>query len=84
VAELVTEGRTARQIDDSLFLSVKTVERHLSNISAKLGTRSRVALAALFIRNEEGAAGWATARCHRMRGPEEIARMHVISSEPLL
>jgi DNA-binding CsgD family transcriptional regulator len=41
VAELVAEGRTNREVADSLFVSVKTVEANLSRIFQKLGIRSR-------------------------------------------
>src|SRR5215210_9181899 len=37
VLRLVTAGRTNRQIAAELFLSEKTVARHLSNIFGKLG-----------------------------------------------
>ena len=46
--EIVTElatGLSNRQIADRLFISVKTVERHLANIFAKLGSSSRVEVA---------------------------------------
>jgi len=46
VADLVTAGRTNRQIADELVLSVKTVETHLARIFAKLEVSSRTALAA--------------------------------------
>ena len=44
VASLVATGLSNREIAESLFLSKKTVERHLSNILAKLGVRNRVEL----------------------------------------
>jgi DNA-binding CsgD family transcriptional regulator len=46
VAELVTEGRTNREIAEALFVSVNTVEWHLSRIYRKLGVRSRSELIA--------------------------------------
>ena len=45
VAELVTRGRTNREVAAALFLSEKTVESHLSHIYAKLEVRSRTELA---------------------------------------
>jgi DNA-binding CsgD family transcriptional regulator len=41
VAELVADGRTNREVADSLFVSVKTVEANLSRIFHKLGITSR-------------------------------------------
>jgi DNA-binding CsgD family transcriptional regulator len=41
VADLVSEGRTNREVADALFVSVKTVEANLSRIFQKLGIRSR-------------------------------------------
>jgi DNA-binding NarL/FixJ family response regulator len=41
VAELAAGGRTNQAIADELFLSIKTVERHMSNIFRKLGVCSR-------------------------------------------
>jgi DNA-binding CsgD family transcriptional regulator len=45
VARLAAAGRTNREIADVLFMSVRTVEGHLSRIYAKLEIRSRVELA---------------------------------------
>jgi DNA-binding NarL/FixJ family response regulator len=46
VIELVATGRTNRAIADELFISDKTVARHLSNIFTKLGISSRAAATA--------------------------------------
>jgi DNA-binding CsgD family transcriptional regulator/tetratricopeptide (TPR) repeat protein len=45
VARFVAEGRTNREIAGELFISEKTVERHLSRTFTKLGIRSRTELA---------------------------------------
>jgi DNA-binding CsgD family transcriptional regulator len=45
VVELAVEGRSNKEIAHVLFVSVKTVEGHLSHAYAKLGVRSRVQLA---------------------------------------
>ncbi|HLO36709.1 MAG TPA: alpha/beta fold hydrolase, partial [Candidatus Deferrimicrobium sp.] len=46
VLRLAAEGRTNEAIADALTLSVRTVERHLSNVYAKLGVGGRAARAA--------------------------------------
>ena len=47
IARMVSEGATNPEIAAAVFLSRKTVERHVSNILAKLGLRNRAELAAL-------------------------------------
>ena len=46
VLELVAAGLTNEAIADSLSLSVRTVERHLSNVYTKLGLGGKAARAA--------------------------------------
>ena len=46
VLRLVAQGRSNAQIAQDLFLSQKTVQRHLSNIFGKTGVTSRTAAAA--------------------------------------
>jgi DNA-binding CsgD family transcriptional regulator len=48
VASLVAAGRTNREVADTLYLSVRTVETHLAHIYAKLGVRSRTELTIFF------------------------------------
>lgn len=47
IAELVAEGMRNREIGQTLFMSVGTVEAHLTRIYRKLGIRSRSELARL-------------------------------------
>jgi DNA-binding CsgD family transcriptional regulator len=47
VARLVAGGDSNREIAEALFVSPKTVERHITNVLAKLGLRNRTELAAL-------------------------------------
>lgn len=50
VLKLVAESYTSEQIAEELVISVKTVERHRSNIMDKLGMRDRVQLTRYAIR----------------------------------
>ena len=45
VATLAAAGRTNKEIAQALFVTVRTVEAHLSNTYAKLGVRTRAQLA---------------------------------------
>ncbi|MDX1674815.1 MAG: LuxR C-terminal-related transcriptional regulator [Longimicrobiales bacterium] len=52
VIELVATGMTNRAIGEELFISEKTVARHLSNIFTKLGISSRAAATAFAYEND--------------------------------
>ncbi|MGN6606449.1 MAG: ATP-binding protein [Jatrophihabitans sp.] len=54
VLDLVSAGRSNRQIAQHLYISEKTVSVHVSNILAKLGARSRTEAAALMRSQTEG------------------------------
>jgi predicted ATPase/DNA-binding CsgD family transcriptional regulator len=54
VLELVAAGKTNKDIATQLFLSVRTVDRHLSRIFEKLGVSSRAAAASQFARARGG------------------------------
>lgn len=41
ILRLVVEGRTSREIGDELVLSMRTVERHITNIYAKINAHTR-------------------------------------------
>ena len=45
MAELAASGMSNREIAQQLFVTVKAVEWHLSNVYRKLGIRSRTRLA---------------------------------------
>jgi ATP/maltotriose-dependent transcriptional regulator MalT len=53
VATLVADGRTNAQAAEELFLSVKTVQYHLTRIYSKLGVSGRTELAVYASRNAE-------------------------------
>lgn len=50
ILKLVAEGLSSKQIADTLVISVKTVERHRTNILAKLGMKDRLQLLRYAIR----------------------------------
>lgn len=49
VLQLVAQGMTNPQIAEALWLSPATVRKHLENVYAKLGVRTRTAAAARFL-----------------------------------
>jgi predicted ATPase/DNA-binding CsgD family transcriptional regulator len=51
VLRLLAAGRTNREIADTLFLSVRTVERHITNLYAKIGARGRADATAFALRH---------------------------------
>ena len=50
VLKLIAEAHTSKEIAKTLFISIKTVERHRQNILDKLGMRDRVELTRYAIR----------------------------------
>jgi DNA-binding CsgD family transcriptional regulator len=50
VLRLVAQGRTNRQIGETLFISEKTASVHVTNLLRKLGVSSRVEAAAIAVR----------------------------------
>ena len=50
VALLVAQGRTNKEVAAALFLSPKTIERHLSSVFRKRGFKSRTELASAYAR----------------------------------
>jgi DNA-binding CsgD family transcriptional regulator len=54
ILHLVAAGKTNREIADALYLSVRTVERHVTNLYAKIGARGRADATAFAIRHGLG------------------------------
>ena len=57
VTQLVAAGKTNREIAHELFLSVRTVDRHVSRIFDKLGVNSRAAATSVFERARSAPGG---------------------------
>lgn len=51
ILRLIAGGRSNQQIADELVLSVRTVERHITNIYAKIGARGKADATAYALRN---------------------------------
>jgi DNA-binding CsgD family transcriptional regulator len=51
VLDLVAAGRSNREIADTLYISVKTVSVHVTNLLRKLGVTNRVQAAAIVHRS---------------------------------
>jgi DNA-binding NarL/FixJ family response regulator len=69
VLELLAAGLSNREIAERLFLSVKTIEHHVSRVLTKLGLRSRSEAAAAFVRRS-GEDGRPPAASAARRGSE--------------
>jgi DNA-binding CsgD family transcriptional regulator len=50
VLRLLVQGRSNAEIARELFITIKTVSVHITNIKAKFGARSRVEIAGMAIR----------------------------------
>ena len=48
---LLARGLTSNEISDELFVSVRTVGRHITNIYAKIGARTRADAASYAVRH---------------------------------
>jgi DNA-binding CsgD family transcriptional regulator/tetratricopeptide (TPR) repeat protein len=51
VLRLIAEGRSNREISEALVISVRTVERHITNIYAKIGARGKADATAYTLRH---------------------------------
>ena len=78
IAELVSTGRTNREIAGQCYLSEKTVERHLSHVFAKLGVSSRAAVAGTVARcNGSDSVAMESSKADAYVGPENADAAHV-------
>ena len=51
VVRLLATGKSDREISEGLFIGVRTVETHVTNLLAKLGAHNRAEAAALAVRH---------------------------------
>lgn len=56
ILEQIADGKTNREIAESLFLAEKTVKNYVSNLLAKMGISHRAAAAAYFARSRSRAS----------------------------
>jgi ATP/maltotriose-dependent transcriptional regulator MalT len=56
ILSLIAAGRSNHEIGETLVLSVRTVERHITNVYSKIGARNRADAATYAMRHELGAA----------------------------
>jgi len=52
ILHYVTEGRANKEIASQLDISVRTVQKHLQRVYAKLGVKSRTAAALLAVKEK--------------------------------
>jgi DNA-binding CsgD family transcriptional regulator/tetratricopeptide (TPR) repeat protein len=57
ILSLIAAGRSNHEIGETLVLSVRTVERHITNVYSKIGARNRADAATYAMRHELGASG---------------------------
>jgi DNA-binding NarL/FixJ family response regulator len=69
VVELLVTGASNPEIAAALFLSRKTVERHVSNIIAKLGVRNRAEVVACMVPRGAGQAAVPARAAGQPEGP---------------
>jgi DNA-binding NarL/FixJ family response regulator len=67
ILQLIAEGKSTREIAETLHLSVKTVEKHRSNLMRKLGLHNTAAVTVYAIR--QGLVGRAQAAAGRQATP---------------
>jgi DNA-binding CsgD family transcriptional regulator len=60
VMERIADGRTNREIATELYLSVRTIDRHVSRIFAKLDVKSRAAAVSVYERQVSGSSSSAS------------------------